>query len=436
MPDDLGEFGRAGFRAYHLKGEGWTIVHSRVNKIDLEPRGLFTVFAPGAPGGFKDLGGLLLSRQAGIFGGSNLNGLAQDCASRLSGNPADWARRLDYLAQRVVQDGTEAGSTEDFTGVPCKPDVPVYVFEGRMRKGRTISLFGPGSAGKTTIADALLVSASTGYEIIPGWRPVRAFEVGLLDWDEGREETQVRLHAICNAYNLNLQGYHYQHLTRPLADCADEAGRWVLDKGIEVLCVSPVNRALRAANGDPGAPVYEMYEVLSEFGTTNLLIDHVVGSTIGKIATREYGSVAKQNNARGSYSVNEQSTEPGKRVVVIRNPKPASLEPARPPQAVRIEFDPPHPDAAGAYDRITFGEDLVVEPAAEVRPRKETQTAKLVRMLTDHGPMSATELCAVGGFEASRLRKIAFKAKAAESLTVRCVDGLYSIVEDDDALGL
>jgi hypothetical protein len=438
MTDDLGEFGKAGFRAYSLSGPGWTIVLSRVNVADLDPRGLFTVFAPGQPGAFEDLGGRVLSRQTGLFGGTNLAGLSKDLAARLHGDPSVWARRLDYLASRVVQDGTPPDS-EDFVDVPTKPDVPAFVFDRRVRKGRTISLFGPGSAGKTTIADALLVSLATGREIIPGWMPVRAFEVVTLDWDEGSEETRVRLHAICNAYDLRLRGYHYQHLTRPLADCADAAGRWVLDKGVEVLCISPVNRALRPTSGDPGGPVHEMYEVLAEFGTTNLLIDHVIGDAIGtqRIARRAYGSVAKVDDSRGSYSIYEQSSEPGRRVVVIRNPKAPSLSPARAPQAVRIEFIPPWPDEAEAYDEIRFGEDVIVDLAPEAKPKRETQTAKLVRILSEQGPMSATDLAAIGGFDAKRIRKIAYNSKEAESVTIRYgPDGLYSIVEDDDALGL
>jgi len=50
----------------------------------------------------------------------------------------------------------------------------------------------------------------------------------LLDWDEGETETRVRLHAICNAYDVNLAGYHYKHMTRPLADSTDDVGRWIV----------------------------------------------------------------------------------------------------------------------------------------------------------------------------------------------------------------
>ena len=428
-------FGRAGFRAYHLKGDGWTIILSKVNKADAEPRGLFTVFAPRAADSFSDLGGLILSRHAGIFGGSNLGGLSQDLAVRLGSDAKAWARRLDYLAQRVVLDGVADGSSEDFEGTPPKPDAPVYVFEGRMRQGRTISLFGPGSAGKTTIADALLVSASTGREIVPDWRPTRAFEVGTLDWDEGREETQVRLHAICNAYGLNLRGYHYQHLTRPLADCADEAGRWVVEKRVELLCISPVQRAIRPTSGDPGDPIREMYEVLGEFGTTNLLIDHVRGDAIKRVAERAYGAVAKTDNSRGSYSVYEQSQEPGRRVVVLRNAKPASLEPYRAPAAVRIEFDPPWPDSAGSYDAITFGEDVVVEAQPET-PARESQIQKFVRLLTEHGPITSGELALLGGFRADYIRHLAAKARKAGFMVLCDSESRYSLGDTDDGLGV
>ena len=408
---DCGTFERAGFRAYSLAGEGWRIVLSRVDVAAHEPRGLFTVYAPGRPEAFSDLDGYVLARTAGIFGGTNLRALAVELAKRLGGAEAEWSRRLDYLAQRSMRDGAE-DEVAVFTGRPGKPAAPVYVFEGRMRAGRTVSLFGPGSAGKTTLADGLAVSACTGREIIPLWRPARAFVVGCLDWDEGKAETEVRLHGMTNAYGVELGSYHYRRMSRPLADCADDVGRWIVGNRIELLIVSPVNRAARSANGDPGAPIFELYEVLREFGTSNLLIDHVVGAAIADHeATREYGSVAKRDAARGSYSVYEQSSEPGRRVVVLRNTKPDALAPKHPAQAVAIEYSPAWPDASGAYDEIRFAEAEVAEAGGSATPA-ESRPESMVRILRDHGPaLTATELCVLSGLPAKDLKDIARHAR-------------------------
>jgi hypothetical protein len=235
---------------------------------------------------------------------------------------------------------------------------------------------------------------------------------GVLDWDEGREEAEVRLYAIARGHSVRfLKPLRYKRMSRPLADSADEVGRWVVSGGVELLIVSPVNRALRAANGDPGSPVFELYEVLREFGTTNILIDHVVGAAIEKEATREYGSVAKRDAARGSWSVYEQSASPGSRVVVLRNTKPDSLAPKLAPEAVRIEFEPHWPDLAGTYERISFHPDEVMQ---RDDAREETRVEKLVRILKRYGPtMGTTELCTLSGFDAKHLKDIARRARGA-----------------------
>jgi len=234
----------------------------------------------------------------------------------------------------------------------------------------------------------------------------------VLDWDEGREEELVRLFAITAGHGIPaLTGYRYRRMSRPLPEAADDVGRWVMAEGIELLIVTPVNRAIRQTDRDPSGPIHELYEVLREFGTSNLLIDHVTGANIDKPdATREYGSVAKRDNARGSFSLFEQSQEPGSRVVVIRNAKPDALTPRQSAQAVRITFDPPWPNADGSYDRIRFDAAEVADSGEAVRA--ETQHDKLARLLREHGAMGTVELCTVGGFAAAQLHKIADRARA------------------------
>jgi hypothetical protein len=45
--------------------------------------------------------------------------------------------------------------------------------------------------------------------------------------------------------------------------------------------------------------------------------------------------------------------------------------------------------------------------------RAESQPQKMARLLMERGPMTATELCAVSGFDARQLRHIAQKARTA-----------------------
>jgi hypothetical protein len=410
-------FEKAGFRTYRLTAPdgSWQLVLSRVDIAEREPRGIVTVNALGHAAAFGDLDGYVMSRSVGVFGGRNLVELTKGLAVRLGASEDDWARRLDYLNTRALRElQANAGDRLTVDGSPPRPAGVRFVFAGRVRLGRTISLFGPGSSGKTTIAAGLVVSLTAGVEIIPGWLPTGRFRVGVLDWDEGQDEELVRLYAICRAHAVEIEGYEYSAQSRPLVESADEVGRWIAERGIEVLFVSPVNRALRAAFGDPGVPVFELYEILREFRTTNILIDHVTGAQVeNREAVREYGSVAKRDAARGSYSIYEQSSEPGTRIVVLRNTKPDALAPRRAPEAVRITFEPAYPPDNGVYERIGFSEDVVAdEPVASAASRSETQPDKLVRLLREHGPMKTLEVCVRSGFAASRVREVARKARS------------------------
>jgi hypothetical protein len=419
-------FARAGFRAYSLAGESWRLVLSRVDVADREPKGLVTVYT-------DDPNEYVLCRNVGLFGGTNLKTLAKELSARLGEPETAWAKRLDYLAQRTMKEAQAASEAVSRQATPDRPTESKWIFRGRIRAGRTISMFGPGSAGKTTISDGLALSACTGTEVIPGWIPAGQFIVGLLDWDEGKEENEARLYAMCQAYGLSLKDYHYRRMARCLADCADDVGKWVVDNRIEFLIVSPVSRAIRQGIGDPAAPIHELYEVLREFGTSNLLIAHVVGSAIGsdRPAAREYGSVAQTNDARGSYSVYCQSEEPGKRVVVLTNTKPDAMSARMDPQAIRIEFDPPIPEQPGIYDAITFHrDDLQVQSNG-----RETEVVRLIRILREYGPLNEGEIAKFHGCKASYVRRLVQKARERGNGVVN-EDGKYrlglSVVPSDE----
>jgi hypothetical protein len=436
------KFEKAGFRAYSLTdaAKTWRLVLSRVEANHRDPEGLITVYADSIPDTFADLGSYALCRSVGLFGGTKLGALAKELGTRLGEKPEVWMKRLDYLIQRSVRESQAASETLSITGVPERPNGHQWLFHGRMRVGRTLSLFGPGSAGKTTIADGLALSACTGQEIIPGWAPARKFPVLVLDWDEGEDESKARLFAMCSSYGLQLENWNYRRMSRPLADCADDVGKQILDAGVELLIVSPVRRAMRDSNGDPGGPVNELYEVLREFGTSNLLIDHVTGSAIDgqREANREYGSVVKRDNARGSYSVYCQSEEPGTRVVVIKNTKPDALSPRHPPQAIRIEFSPSDPDGSGTYDSIRFEPDEVVEkvaPAVERHAPREGQMARFLRLVRESGPIPTSELVAGSGFSAANIRQMSVRARN-KGVAIACGPSGWVITGPDPSLGM
>ena len=412
------DFVKMGFRSWGLEAptktvDGqpeWKLVLSRLDFGDSNPSALLEVYAPKHDNAFGDLDWFVMSHTIGTNGGTNFNQAAARLEATLGAAKADWERRLTYLIKRA-KEANVGGSNGTYASTfrPAILAPPEFVFDRRVRSGRTMSLFGPGSAGKTTIADGLIVSACSGIEIVPGWIPTRRFPTLICDWDEGEDEEKVRIGAICDAYETELTaGYHYKRMTRPLHDVADEIGSYIAKNRVELLVVSPMGRASRNFGENITGPVDEVYEILRTFGTTNILIDHVTGANVKGGAEREFGSVRKRDNARGSYAVDVQSEEPGQRVLVIRNTKADALAPRQPDQAIRVEYDPPWPKDDGSYNTIVFREDSISRPGYASPQQSQFIGAASIRVTMmealEDGPLTVDQLVAQTGFNAPSIR--------------------------------
>jgi hypothetical protein len=408
------EFLKVGFRSWGLEApdKSWHLVLSRLDFGAKDPAALLTVYAPNHVNAFGDLDWLVFSHSVGANGGTNFNTCVSRLTETLGGAKLDWARRIVYLIGRAKQANAGANngtfSTMSFQRVEQQPP---FVFNGRIREGRTMSIFGPGSAGKTTLVDGLIVAACSGHEIVPGWMPSRPYCSLVLDWDEGKEEEQVRLYAIRNAYRVDLAAaYHYKRMARPLYDVADEIGNYVAANAIELVVVSPVGRATRDHGDNINAPVDELYEILRSFGTTNILIDHVTGANIKGGAEREFGAVRKRDNARGSYSLYAQSEGIGERVIVMKNTKPDALLGKVEPQAVKISYDPPAPES-GIYEHITFHRDEVVETVEDsVTERAEpVRLRELIYDALDGSNLTVEELSKIVLYSVPSVKRVLYR---------------------------
>ncbi len=404
------EFIRAGFRSYGLEAadKSWRLTVSRLDFGASSPSALLEVHAPKHEASFPDLADFVFSHSIGVNGGTNFSQCVTRLHETLGGAKPDWSRRITYLISRA-KNANAGGGNGTFASVtrPIVNNPPPFIFASRVREGRTISIFGPGSAGKTTFVDGLIVAACSGIEIVPGWWPSRSYTCLMLDWDEGREEEEIRLAAMCNAYDVDLiGGYHYKRMSRSLSDVADEVGAYIVANKVEIVVVSPVGRAQRDHGDNLTAPIEELYEILRSFNTTNILIDHVPGSSMKGGAEREYGSVRKRDNARGSYSLYSQSEGVGERVIVLRNTKADAMASKAPPQAIRIEYDPPD-GASGVYDRITFHTDEVMDQGVPSQAMDGTAIRVVVhRAILSGGHMTVEELADVTGRNTPSIRTV------------------------------
>ena len=156
------EFLKVGFRSWGLESpdKDWRLVLSRLDFGSKDPSALLTVFAPNHVNAFGDLDWFVFSHAVGVNGGTNFNQCVKRLNTTLGGAEMDWSRRIVYLIglARQANAGANNGtfSTMAFQRIE---EQPPFVFNGRIREGRTMSIFGPGSAGKTTLVDGLIASA-------------------------------------------------------------------------------------------------------------------------------------------------------------------------------------------------------------------------------------------------------------------------------------
>lgn len=344
-------FERVGYRSFRLAGEGWEVRISSILAKRNHGTARVGIYCADERG-YADLGGLIVDRTISLWSSVSITNLAKEVSSLTKEPLETWRRRIDYALSRAIRHDVGHGLVASAADAPSIS----WLFMGRCIRGRTISLYGPGGTGKSTLADGLALSLANGVSIVPLWVPSERERVLLLDWDEGHEEWSVRVRAICRGHGCSADGYRYLAVSDPLWKLVDRIGELVVAEGITVIIISPVSRALRDASdqGDAAGPVHELYDILRQLGTTNILIDHVAGTDLRSgEAPKEYGSVAKRDHARGSYSVFTAGEHVGAKIIKISNTKPVPLAPRIPEQFVKIIYDPPNP-LNGIYRSIRF----------------------------------------------------------------------------------
>lgn len=121
------------------------------------------MLTPRSPAGFRDLHGQLLKRDVALYVSTTVPTLSKAIASRLSEETDLWERRVEYLFGRVDAFLSQPAQTVDL-GIE-------WVCPGKVMRGYSVSIFGEGSAGKSTLAEDIAVGLVSGIEVVPGWAP-------------------------------------------------------------------------------------------------------------------------------------------------------------------------------------------------------------------------------------------------------------------------
>lgn len=297
----------------HPHGLGWRVimegrrVRVTVTKLKRSSTGLrgyieIDYARPKADGG----GQLLLA-------GENLNlgdGRARtSLANRLSERVAGiaWRNVLDAVCIGV-QHKDDEGEPVVLIGNRPRPLDGGWLVTDFLEHRQNHSLFGDGDVGKSWVALAMGVSAATGEEIIPGFRPVRRVMPLYVDYETDAETLERRVQMIARGAGIAPPDVPYLRLDQPFSDCLDRVMTVCQEHDVGLVIVDSVEAAM-AGSADPGAGANEgparMNQALRRLARTTLLVDHINAASAGQkgLAGKAYGSIFKRNWVRLAFEL-------------------------------------------------------------------------------------------------------------------------------------
>lgn len=304
--DDLAPFG-LGWRWQWRSGRTWVRMTFRgMRKGSAGPSAEVTVDA-----GIPSIGvkGTLTVERLSLGDGNGRVKLANRLGKRTGEGetaPVDWRAMIDGICSRILV-ANQVGPSPSLIGLSEERGTN-WMIEGLVEEHQTTSIYGDGEVGKSWLVLAACVSAATGHEIVPGWRPVRKVTPLYLDWETDAETMNRRVRMICRGAGLPYVPIPYVACDGPLADQIE----WLMERvhadDIGLIAVDSVEAAMagsRSEGADMNDPASKVNQVLRKVGKSALLVDHVnsLNAAAKGLAGKAYGSIFKRNWVRISYEV-------------------------------------------------------------------------------------------------------------------------------------
>lgn len=323
-----------GYRLSSQAGEdpAWMVAIQRIRAAGHEVRGEILVQSDGE----HVLGG--------AFNVSSLTTRATTARLLAARVPrVNWGRALEQICIGVIA-AESRGPAAEVIG-DRRPDAIDHRLLGPILPvGHATVLFGPGGAGKSTLAAAVATSVSSGTEILPGWVPAEAVPVVVLDWEASANDWSNLIASVAEGAGIEAPKVVYLAMARPLADELERIAEVVASVGAALLIIDSMALALGTARegADPADQVLRLHAALRHLGVTSLLVDHVAGQDLGQPAngsSKPYGSVYKVNAARAVWELRrEQEPRDGVAEVMLVNPK-ANLGPRHASVGLRMVYE-------------------------------------------------------------------------------------------------
>lgn len=310
-------------------------------------------------------------------------------AKKLSRGPEgvkEWEERLVYISWTSGVKWREGGSVlRRLADVVVDKTRPAFLVQPLVIERGVSIIYGDGSAGKSMVTTALLLTIATGHPFL-GITPTRMGPVLDFDWEDNEETKKERAQAMCEAVGLPFPtNYFYREMDRPVGAGEERIRREIEETGAVAAAFDSMGMML---GGDPSDPVLVIpaVNVMKRSGIACLGIHHLSAAAASsselKDKQKAYGSVYARNGARSQWLVERfQEEEADEGYLYLFQTKVNRGKKSR-PLAWHISYEN---DDQGYLSRLTYSErsaaDYYDRLRAEKPPAELTVTEALEQLL-------------------------------------------------------
>lgn len=234
-------------------------------------------------------------------------------AKRMQQNSEDipWTDILTFITGKTVQ---IARRGEPVVPIGKKPETMKveYQLAPILEKNQPTTIYGPGSSGKSYLADYIATLVQFNVMGFAGWMP-QAGNVLYLDWEASEADHARRVWAIKQGLGIDTEGtFLYRFCSQPLVSDIYSIQKLVSENRIDLVIVDS-QMAATGYGPDQAQVASQFYNALRSLRCTTLTLDHVSKEDWkeGKSdSVGPYGSVVKYNRSRSQFEV-KKSQDPG-----------------------------------------------------------------------------------------------------------------------------
>ena len=210
----------------------------------------------------------------------------------------DWDKIIEQFCMSVLQNfkqGNPAVLLNDDNASDDGEEGIAYLIEPLVQRDNPTLIYGPGSAGKSWLAQYLAVISDEGLS--GAGFAVSKVNVLYLDWETDERELNTRVRMIRRGLGLSTSsGIWYRSMRLGLDQDKEEVRKEIITKGIGLVVIDSIGAAC-AGEPEDAKTVLAMFGALRSLGVSSICVDHV--NKEGHL----FGTVYKTNASRQVFEV-------------------------------------------------------------------------------------------------------------------------------------